>query len=204
MEFIWHSRCKHHSGRSPGEPRSTMSRQLGLAPRRTGSTWASPEVTHSVWFWWIWWTILPFRSQSQTGHLVQLILSTLLYWAAFPYWVLSIWSVGVRDWAHDVSTRQGWDHSVDWSIPDIPQSGQECDLTEFPWAGSGHRSSPGGSLWCIWSVWSPGRRYEPNQLIKHVMCKFPVSWQRVKADWRMFIMKGFKTRATSPASGSTY
>ena len=45
---------------------------------------------------------------------------------------------------------------------------------------------------------------------KHVMCTFPVSWQRVKADWRMFIMKGFKTRATSPArlknsnSGSTY
>ena len=99
------------------------------------------------------------------GTWCLLILSTPLYWAAFPYWVLSIWSVGVRDWAHDVSTRPGWDHSVDWSIPDIPQSGQECDLTEFPWAGSGHRSSPGGSLWCIWSVWSPGRRYESNHLI---------------------------------------
>ena len=63
-----------------GEPRSTISRQLRLAPRRTGSKWASPEVTQSVWFWWIWWTILPFRSKSQTGHWVSVnpFHSTLL------------------------------------------------------------------------------------------------------------------------------
>ena len=109
---------------TPGEHHSTMSRQLGLEPR-TGSIWASPEVTCIQCGFGEYGE--PYCT-SEVSHILgtgcQLIISTPPYWAAFPYGMWSIWSVGFRDWTHNVSTRHGLDHSVDWGLPGIPLSDQ--------------------------------------------------------------------------------
>ena len=187
MEFIWHSRCNTIRAGTPGEPRGTISRQHGLAPRRTGSKWAFPEVTHSVWFWWIWWTILPFRSQSQTGHWVSVnpFHSTLLGCIS----ILS--AVDMQCGRQGLGTRR------------VYQTGLgSFRRLKYSWHSIGRVRSPkqSGRITLMHMVsMVAGQEVWAEPPDKHVM-----------ANGRMFIMKGFKTRATSPArlknsnGGSTY
>ena len=133
-----------------------------------------------MWLWWIWRTILPFRSQSQTRHWGQLTLSTPPYiglhfhmkcryvvWASGTGHTTCLPGLGsfrrLKSSWHPTVMSVMWPYIISMGRVRSPKQSGRITLTHMVSMVAGQE------------VWAES----PD---KHVRCKFPVSWQRL---WQM-------------------